>query len=466
MRLGPTQRPPERNARVRVSVALVALVSLVFSGCAAAGVIRATPDTSPTAGLAPTTVRPTPRPPASPVADDNLPRIERVTLASAVEQDGTPKDEGSVFPEHPTRVFLCVKASAVKANTSFRAVWFENGRIIGQSDATAPSDSPTATWVALGYSPVFALNPHVDHTVELVVNQTSIGRYAFRVGVGNAKQVIAEATLAVSTDASSSPVGAASEFYVTVQQMVLWARVSNEVDPSSMSFATTWYRGDTQVAQIGPDGGQPSLPPTPTPASRRMTFTWLTPSGLTPGGYHVDLYLNGQLVASYPFNISVVPPATPTPQATPTHAPTAAPNTPTPVPTLPPTVAPTPAVHAAAVDDLVITTVVDPDSHAPTGARLVTLEGEAQSLVKPWFAIEVSNLSKSDTLEIVVTLNGGEYGTRKLKATNIAAGWIAANIALDTPRAGEQPYTYGVSVLLNGQRTLDTTLVVSVANTP
>jgi hypothetical protein len=388
------------------------------------------------------------------VVDDSLPHIERVALATSVEQDGAPKDESSVFKEHPEKMYLCVEVSNVKPNTTFRAVWFENGQIKGQSDAVAEADNSASRWIALSYSPVFAFDPHVEHAVELVVNQTSIDRYAFRVGVGDAKAVIAEATLAAGTDSNSAPVGASKVFYVDAQQIVLWARVSNEVDPTGMNFATTWYRGSTQIAQKGPDGGQPSLPPTPTPASRRMTFTFIPPAQLTPGGYHVDLYLNGLPIASYPFNISLVPPPTPTAQPTPT-----------PAPTIPPPTA-TPDTRTAAVTDLVVANDVDSDSSAPVGPPVFTIEGEAQSLVKPWIAIHVTNLRKDDTLEIVVTLNEGEYGTRKLKTSRIDDGWIAAHVDLDTPHADQQPYIYSVSVLLNGEHTLDTTFQVSVANGP
>jgi hypothetical protein len=456
MRLGPTLPRPDRNSRAHATVALAALLLIAFSGCSAAGVIRATPEASPTSAVSPTVARPTPRPLASPQTDSNLPRIERVTLASSVEQDGAPKDERSVFPEHPAQLYLCVEASALKANTTFRAVWYENGKIIGQSDVTAPADSANTLWVALRYSPVYALDPHVDHAVELVVNQTSIDRYAFRIGIGDARQVIAQATLATGTDANSDPVGASAAFYINVQQIVLWARISSEVDPTGMSFATTWYRGTTQIAQIGPDGGQPQLPPTPTPASRRMTFTFVPPAPLTPGGYHVDLYLNGQLIASYPFNITVEPPPTPTPRAT---------ATPTATPTEPPSTAmPTRTTQGATVNELVIAKDVDSDSHAPLGDPVETLEGDPQSLVKPWFAVKVANLTKDDTLEFVVTLNGGEYGTRKLKAAKVSDGWLAAHVDVDTPRADEQPYTYRVTVLLNGEPTLDATFTVSVAN--
>jgi hypothetical protein len=454
MPLEPTANLLARRASARSAGALVALTLLVLSGCSAAGVIRATPDASPTADLRPTAVRPTPRPLPSPIVDASMPSIERVALATSVDQNGAPTNETTVFSEHPPKMYLCVAVRALKANTTFRAVWYENGQIKGQSDAVADSDSADLRWFALGYSPVFAFDPHVDHVVELVVNQTSIDRYAFRVGVGDAKAVIAEATLAVGTDANSSPIGASKAFYVDVQQIVLWARVSSEVDPTGMSFSTTWYRGNTQIAQIGPDGGQPNLPPTPTPASRRMTFTFVPPTQLTPGGYHVDLYLNGLPIASYPFNISLVPPPTPTPQPTPT-----------PEPTVPPPTA-TPDTRAAAVTDLVIAHEVDPDSSAPVGPPIFTLEGEAESLVKPWIAVHVTNLGKDDKLELVVTRNGDEYGTRKLKAAKIDDGWNAAHVDLDTPHADEQPYVYSVSVLLNGEQTLDTSFQVSVANGP
>ena len=460
MPLGSTANRQARNARRRLVITICGLSLLVLSGCSAAGVIRVTPEPTPTPISVPTVVRPTPRPLNTPVADTNLPVIERVVLAASVAEDGAPKDESSVFPEHPQKLYLCVETSQLKANTTFRAIWFENGQIIGQSDNIAAADIAGQTWTALGYSPVFALNPTQEHAVELVVNKTSIDRYVFRVGVGDARDVVAQAALALSTDANSAPVGASTSFYIGVQQIVLWVRISNEVDPTGITFATVWYRGSTQIAQIGPDGGQPQLPPTPTPASRRMTFTYVPPSQMTPGDYHVDLYLNGLPIATYSFTVSVAPPPTPTPTTPPTPTPS---PTPAPTPTSPPSTA-TPTPKHAEVQDLAIVLQIDPGSQAPIGPTLFELQGAPSDVVKPWIAVKVAKLSKNDTLTLVVTRNGAEYGARTLKAAQIDLGWISSNVGLDTPAADGEPYTYTVVVMLNGERTLESTFVVRVSS--
>lgn len=443
-----------RRRAVRAALVVAALAMIVLSGCSAAGLIRATPAASPTAEARATAVRPTPRPFASPPTDAGQPVIERVTLATQVEPNGAPKEERSVIPEQPGQVFLCVEASQLQPNTAFRAIWFENGQIIGQSDAVAPAAGSDARWVALGYRPVFPLNPSVDHAVELLVNQTSIDRYAFRVGVGDAKQVIAQATLALGTDADAAPVGAGQRFHVDAQQIVLWARVSNEVDPTGMTFATSWYRDDTRIAELGPDGGQPRVPPTPTPASRRMTFTYVPPARLTPGSYRVELYLNGQPVATYPFTVTAELPATPT------APPTATPRRATPAPTA------TPDRDAARVLNLVVANDINADNQAPLGDPVFTLAAQPAALVKPWIAVNVAELTKDDKLELVITRNDADYGTREFKPVQLKNGWLAEQVELDTPPADEQAYTYTVSVYLNGERTLDTTFVVTLANTP
>jgi hypothetical protein len=235
------------------------------------------------------------------------------------------------------------------------------------------------------------------------------------------------------------------------------------VDPNGMTFDSFWYRGDTLVAKIGPDGGQPIVEPTPAPFARRMTFTFRPGMQFTPGDYRVDLLLNGVRTNSYRFSVTAEHPPTPTP--TPTPAPTATP-TEEPQPTATPTPGrgsptPTGTTGEVDIDDVVITDEIDPGTNAPIGNTVFVWEAAPGSVVTLWVAIAVSDLTDKDVIAIEVTRNDDEYGVKTLPKADIDSGWLSTTVQLEVPTDGGDDYVYTVVVLVNGDEYLSTSMLMT-----
>jgi hypothetical protein len=448
--------------RTVTSLCFVLACALVGASACSTVVTNPTAAPSPSASIRLSPTRTIVYATPTPLAGVGAPIVERVAIATEVNEDGSPVEETSAVSEQLDRIFLCVQVSELQAGTEFRAVWFEGGEIIGQSDVVAEDPGQVERWVSLSYRPVFPLKPNADHIVELFINKNLVERYAFRVGVGDARRVIAEATLALGTDANGI-VGPGDRFQMDTEQIVLVARISNMVDPNGMTFDSFWYRGDTLVAKIGPDGGQPIVEPTPAPFARRMTFTFRPGMQFTPGDYRVDLLLNGVRTNSYRFSVTAEHPPTPTP--TPTPAPTATP-TEEPQPTATPTPGrgsptPTGTTGEVDIDDVVITDEIDPGTNAPIGNTVFVWEAAPGSVVTLWVAIAVSDLTDKDVIAIEVTRNDDEYGVKTLPKADIDSGWLSTTVQLEVPTDGGDDYVYTVVVLVNGDEYLSTSMLMT-----
>jgi hypothetical protein len=460
------ERTPRRAER-RANWLLLALLLLLASssGCSAPSVIRATPPGQPTPS--PTTAPPSNASPTAgtPVASGTSRLIERVAIATAVDESGAPAEERTVVPQTTAEIYLCVQLRAPQPGLRVRARWFAGDQAIGQSDGVSPGNGTGSVWVPLRFRPVGQLNPALVHAVELEIDEQPVDRYIFRVGVGDAAEAIAAAAFASGYDHLGKPVDARTVFDTTTPQLTLLVRISNVVDPSGMVLTTLWYRGDTQVAWLAPDLLQPDpAAATPTPDPRRLTFTWKPGSRLTAGSYRVALLLNGAEVRSIRFRVTdtLVPTATalpsPTPQPTATPEPTA---TPTPVPPSPTPVSPTPASSQATVSDIVVTSRVDPATLAPAGAPIFEWAGPADTSVELWVAVRLSNVASSDLIEVVVWQDDVLYASIRLPQSAFQAGWLAGPIDFILPGNDEEPYIYSVAALVNGTRALATSFRAS-----
>lgn len=390
--------------------------------------------------------------------------VEKVTLATRIEPDGTPVDERSSIPELPEMIYLCVLMREVEAGSRFRAYWFQNNQVVGQSDVTVQDTTSDRQWVALRYRPIARLNPVTEHAVELRINDTVVDRYLFRVGVGSAEDAIAAAAFTSGFDEIGNPIDPRTVFSVDDTELTLKVRVSNQVDPAGMTFTTLWFRGDAQIAQIYPEhvDGDP----------RRMDFTFVPSTRLSPGEYRVMLLLNGTQVRSVRFSVTVEPvqqqpptaTPTPVPTETPTPEPTATPEpSPTPQPTATSTASPTatqqPRPSDARIRDVVIATSINPNTRAPADGPVFDIDRPAGSVTGLWIAVAVENVLPPDVIEVVVTLNDAPYARFDLPHGAVQSGWLSTEMQFNVP-TGQSSYTYTVSLRLNGQRTLDATFLI------
>lgn len=297
-----------RNAVRLVEPVLWLAIALLLASCTTPEIIRETPQPDPTE--TPTLVPVETQVPAAESTETHSPRrqIERITLATEVAEDGTPRDERASIPEGVESFYLCVQVRDVEQGSRFQAIWFEGGEILGRSERIALEDASDPVWISLQYRPIAKLNPARDHAVELIVDDETIERFAFRVGVGNPADAVAAAAFTSGFDALGKSINPQTYFHVDTPQLTLRVRISNRVDPAGMLFSTIWYRGDTQIAQRAPD--EPLTDP------RRFDFTFTPSSPLTPGNYRVALLLNGNEVRSVPFVLTEgeLPTPTPTPQ--------------------------------------------------------------------------------------------------------------------------------------------------------
>lgn len=470
--MGCTANRQVGNAHWRRRSAAVLGVVLLLVACSAAVPTSPLAET-PTASPAATPTRIVAGSLLTPPVLAHGPVIEQVVLASALDDRGEPADPRTVFPEDAKRLILCVLADGLVAGTQFRAVWYAGDALLGQSDYVVREGDGPERWIALTYLPRFPLDPAEEHVVELLVDLEPVERFVFRVGVGSPADIVAEAALGHDVDAQGAIVWESDRFHVDTPRIVLLTRISTQVDTRNMVFDAVWYRGDTLIGHTPPRDGQPRFEGTPTRDDLRMIFVLKPQAPLLVGRYRVALLLNGHEIASYPFTVTTELPPTPTPSPTPSPTPTPTPTitpSPSPTPTASPTasVSPTPtrSPSLADVNDLVVTTEVDPTTNEPIGPRVFVWEDDPESLITLWVAIHVSDLRLSDNLTLVVYQDGREYGTRRLPDASIDDGWIATLIGLDVPSLEKGDYIYTVSVFVNGQRSLETSFQLSAIQGP
>ena len=298
--------------------ALLVAFALLLSACTTPEIIRETPQPDSTATQTLVPIVTTPAPTGTAIVAESRRKIERITLATEVTEDGAPRDERSAIPEEAEHFYLCVQVREVQQGSRFQAIWFEGGEIIGRSEKMALEDATKPVWIAMQYRPIARLNPASDHAVELIVDDQTINRLVFRVGVGDPSDAVAAAAFTSGFDALGKAINPQTRFHVDTPQLTLRVRISNRVDPAGMLFTTLWYRENVQIAQRAPDGTSDD--------PRRLDFTLAPTSPLPPGDYRVALLLNGTEVRSIPFVLTteILPTATPERTGTPaTNAPTA-----------------------------------------------------------------------------------------------------------------------------------------------
>jgi hypothetical protein len=441
----------------RVLALLVALA--LAAGCASPRVIRETPRTEPTATVVPSPVAlASPTGEATAAVDVQL--VQRVALATSVDEDGAPLDERAVLPEQPRLIYLCVQVRSIKQGSRFHAYWYEEQQVIGQSDKVALESSDDPVWIALAYQPIGVLNTTLEHSVQLEIDGQTIDRYVVRLGIGAARDAIAEAAFTSGFDAAGKPNDEQNRFHVDTAQLTLRVRISNVVDPTGMLFSTLWFRGGARVAQLLPDA---PLPGQAAPDPRKLAFTWMPGGRLIPGDYRVSVLLNGNEVRSIPFVVAedAAPSQPPTPAPAPAATPTPAP--PPPTPTSPPATA-TPHASSARIEDIVTASGVDGASSAPLDGPLFVVTGQPEAVVTVWAAVSVSALAASDRVEVVVWQNDILYASVTMPSAAFEEGWVAAPIDCLAPPAGDEPFVYTFGVLLNGKRALDTSLLLEASD--
>lgn len=422
---------------------------MVMAACERPEIIRETPS-------AVTDHQPAPSPTSRPlptssftVPDDTGYSIDRITLATSVDDSGEPRQETSVIPQSAERFFLCVRVENIEPGAQFRAYWLEGDQVIGQSDRISTETKGRATWVALEYRPVAELNPSSSYAVELLINDVRIDRYLFRVGSGNPEDVVAEAGFATGFDAQGDLVGTLARFPSSTETLALRVRVSSRVDPSPLSFSTLWFREETQFAQLAPDppetsavasipGGTPGTTPTPSADPRRLRFTYRPSGPLIPGDYRVVLLLNGTEVRSIPFVVTgsaasggVEPGETRTgdnSEARETNA---------------------------TVEEMMVTSEVDPASNAPIDGRVYVWQEAEGSSVELWVALDVRDLVVDDVVEVMIWRDNQLFASERLPAAEVGEGWIAHPFDFAVPQFRQGSADYLAAVLINGNRLLE-----------
>jgi hypothetical protein len=422
---------PDARWLVRRSLLIVALL-LLTAGCATPEIIRETPQPDPTetATLVPveTAIPPT----GTPIIETPQRTIERIALATRVDDDGTPLDERSAIPQAAEIFYLCVQVRHVDQGTKFQAIWFEGDNILGRSEKLALQDASEPVWMAMQYRPIGQLNPAQPHAVELAVDGQPIDRYVFRVGVGDPADAIAAAGFTTGFDALGKPISPQTVFPVDTPQLTFRVRISNQVDPAGMLFTTLWYRGDTQIGQRAPDPAGPD--------PRRLAFTFAPDIPFAAGNYRVALLLNGNEVRSIPFVITTGP----IPTSTTESSPTAEPSGP-----------------VAEITDIVVTSRIRRSSQEPLDGPLTEYSAPAGDVAELWVAVEVSTISADDTIEIDVLQDDEFYGTVSVDTEDLESGWLAGRVELETPSDSNEYYVYTFRASVNGDQSAETTLALS-----
>jgi hypothetical protein len=418
------------NALRSVVPALLALFALLISACTTPEIIRETPQPDATATQTLIPVETTTEPTVTTVVETSRRTIERIAFATTVTADGAPEDERSVIPEGAEMFYFCVEVSEVEQGSRFQAIWFEGGEIIGQSEKLALEHSSEAVWMAMQYRPIAKLNPARDHAVELFVDEERIERFVFRVGIGKPADAVAAAAFTTGFDAVGNAINPQTRFHVDTPQLTFRVRISNQVDPTGLILSTLWFRGDTQIAQRAPDAASED--------PRRSNFTLTPPSKLPPGDYRVSLLLNGTEVRSVPFVM--------TEQVVPTPAPNPATATPT--------------ASGAEIVEIVIASRINTRTQVPLDGPLAEWSDTPGGVASLWVAINVRDVTETDTIEIVVLQDDEFYGSVILDETEGDSGWLAGRVELEVP-ADDSVTIYTFITRVNDVDTLDTTLEVS-----
>ena len=412
---------------------------LVLSACSAGADFGEPPDPTPTTPAGSFIPVPTLLPlAATRTAEANaVPfTIERVVLTTELAPDGGPANEVSVLSEEQQNIFLAVRVRDVPPDTRFRAVWFENDSTIGQSEVRATKPDGSVQWIALPFRSIARLNPAATHSVDLIVGEQLVNSYAFRVGVGNARDVIAEATLALGTTDDGQPVSPDHEFDRFSPQIVLVARISNMVDPTGMIFTSHWMRGNVSLGQRGPDGGQPGSD------SRVMTFTLVPEGNLIPGAHTVIVMLNGTQIAAYNFTVLGDGNQSPDPEPTVATEATA-----------------TEVLAGVEIRDIVVAREVDEDTSEPEDGFEV-IEGFPSEVIDLIVAIRLVDLTDDDVVEFSIGIGNSIIERHRLPVAALEDGWLATPVSFRAPDIPDRTVVYEIFVYVDGQRVDGTTLSV------
>ena len=442
-------RPARTNPRPRrACLALLTLlaVSLIVTACESTSSASGMP--TATRAFAPLGPAPTRLPFAAALtaeARDTPYVIERVTLATNVDEEGVPLDEVTVIPANSRQMFLSVLVTGLQPPVRFRAFWFEGDQIIGQSEQIVEESSGPARWVSLGFRATQDLNPALDHSVELRINNRLVDSYTFRVGTGQLEDVIAEALISLGTR-DGEPVEPGQTFDVFAPQIVAVVRVSEKVDPSGMIFSAILHRGDTLIEQRAPDGGQLELPPEPTEQDRTMTFTFVPDTSFAPGNYHITLLLTGPAVRTLPFLVLEE------------RRPTA---TPTPVRSGP---TPTPVSSGISLLDITLTEELDPVTGEPAGDPIDEWDGQPNEQKQFWLNLQLANVRIDDIVEVDVLLWDRHINRHRYPAAAFDQGWLSVPVDLWAPPVTDGLKRYHFLVFINGVQIR--TYTVDVDNDP
>lgn len=414
-------------------------ISLLIASCSAGGQFE-TPSTPTTIPLDVSTEQPEQVPleatQTAEAAEQQM-IIERVVIATAIHDDGAPANEVSVLSQEQQNVYLSIRARHIPGNAQFQANWFENSEPIGRSETTV-GQSDQARWVSLGFRPIALLNPAAVHSVELVVNDRLIDTYAFRVGVGNASDVIAEANLAAGVDEDGRPIGAATQFDPSTSQVALVTRISRMVNPTGMIFTAQWMRGPVLLHQSVPDGGQPGA------GGERMSFTYTPQGRLVPGEHRVILRLNGAVISEYPF---LVAPLNGSAEESPDE------ETDDQEPTEPP---PGDNVEILSFG---LALAVSGETSAPE--QLIDhLEAWPTQEIELFVALEVANLRSANALEIVISIANGIVARHNYPVAATGHGWLSYPVTMRAPDVPDATVIYEISIRVDNVQVASTTLTI------
>lgn len=442
-------RPARTSPRLkRACLALLCLlsISLILAACESTGDASSPP--TPTRAFLPLGPAPTRLPFAAALtaeARDTPYVIERVTLATNVDEEGVPLDEVTVIPANSRQMFLSVLVTGLQPPVRFRAFWFEGDQIIGQSEQMVEESSGPARWVSLGFRTTQDLNPAQPHSVELRINNRLVDSYTFRVGTGQLNDVIAEAVVSLGTR-DGEPVEPGQTFDIFAPQIVAVVRVSEKVDPSGMIFSAILHRGDTLIEQRPPDGGQLELPPNPTPLDRTMTFTFVPDTSFIPGNYHITLLVNGREVRTLPFR--VIEERRPTPTPTPSRS----------GPT------PTPVSSGITLLDITLTEELDMTTGEPFGDPIEAWNGNPNQQKQFWLSLHLADVRIDDVVEVDVLLWDRHINRHRYPAAAFDQGWLSVPVDLWAPPISDGLKRYNFLIFINGVQVR--TYTVDVDNDP
>lgn len=416
-------------------VVLLVLAGLLISSCSAGGQFDAQPTQTPIPEVAESPT-PTDLPFAgtqtAESADTSL-VIERVVLTTSINEDGAPINEVSVLSQEQQNIYLAVRARHVPANSRFQAIWFEGEEVIGQSDAIVEGGNDQTLWVSLRFRPIAQLNPASQHSVELIVNDRPVNSYAFRVGVGNPEDIIAEAALTLEVDDAGRPIDETRRFDRQSSQIRLATRISNMVDPSGMIFTAHWLRGDILLFQGPPDEAQPDA------SNRNMVFTYNPEPGLVTGSHRVELRLNGTIIGEYRFEVVD---GTTSGDETPVVQPTA-----------------TPVADQVDLVSIVVAESVNQQTSAPDFA-IQRLEVWQTQVVHLYIALELEHLDSNNTVEIITSIGNSVLERISVPGGTVERGWLAVQIEFRAPDVQNREVTYEINVRIDDVHAGGTTVTL------